>query len=445
VAILEAVSVEELVEVPRRSSSVLPPQRERNRAAVSVVWRAIWTSRLVVLVSGVLAVLSFGTAPNARQFDQFGLTAPFGYFGNLLVSPLARWDSAWYLAIAQGGYDHSPERTTFFPLYPLLVRGVGEVVRSELVAGVLISLACFAVGLVLLYRLTALELGDERARVCVMLLAFCPMAYYFSAVYTESLFLALSVGCIYQARLGRWAWAGVLGALAAASRNTGVVLVIPIALLFLYGPRADRPPALSPPAGVLARLRPRYPVRRELAWILIVPVGLAAYILFLALTTGDGLTPFSAEQYWYHHFAGPLGGVWDGAVAAWDGLRQLLHGPPPPVYFTAAGGNPLTVAGQNLMLFGFLVLGFVAFVGVVRRLPFAYAAYTFASIAPALSYPITPQPLDSLPRYEVVLFPLFMWGAMWVRARRIEPQVIACLGVLLGLFTAEFATWRFVS
>jgi Gpi18-like mannosyltransferase len=186
-----------------------------------------------VLLSGVLAVLSFGRAPNWRQFDQFGVTAPFGYFGNLLVSPLARWDSAWYLAIAQGGYDHNPERTTFFPLYPLLVRGVGEVVRSELIAGVAISLVCFGVGLVLLYRLTALELGDERARICVMLLAFCPMAYYFSAVYSESLFLALSVGCVYQARRGRWASTGVLGAFAAASRNKGVVIVIPIVLLYL--------------------------------------------------------------------------------------------------------------------------------------------------------------------------------------------------------------------
>jgi hypothetical protein len=398
-----------------------------------------------VLLSGVLAVLSFGRAPNWRQFDQFGVTAPFGYFGNLLVSPLARWDSAWYLAIAQGGYDHNPERTTFFPLYPLLVRGVGEVVRSELIAGVVISLVCFGVGLVLLYRLTALELGDERARICVMLLAFCPMAYYFSAVYSESLFLALSVGCIYQARRGRWASAGVLGAFAAASRNTGVVLVIPIVLLYLYGPRMDRPPPPSFGTGLMARLRPRYPLGRELAWVLLVPVGLAAYILFLALTTGDPLTPLTAEQYWYHHFAGPLGGIWDGAVAAWDGLRQLLHGPPPPVYFKVAGGDPMMVAGQNLMLFGFLVLGLVAFVGVIRRLPFAYAAYAFASIAPALSSPITPQPLDSLPRYELVLFPLFMWGAHWVHRRRIEPQVIGCLAVLLGLFTAEFATWRFVS
>jgi hypothetical protein len=195
----------------------------------------------------------------------------------------------------------------------------------------------------------------------------------------------------------------------------------------------------------MARLRPRYPLGRELAWVLLVPVGLAAYILFLALTTGDPLTPLTAEQYWYHHFAGPLGGIWDGAVAAWDGLRQLLHGPPPPVYFQVAGGDPMMVAGQNLMLFGFLVLGLVALVGVIRRLPFAYAAYVFASIAPALSSPITPQPLDSLPRYELVLFPLFMWGAHWVHRRRIEPQVIGCLAVLLGLFTAEFATWRFVA
>ncbi len=442
--------VEEVVEATAPVSGPTPaaqwPRPPQSHSPWRLAWTAIWTSRLVVLLSGVLGVLAFGTAANSRGFDQSGLTAPFGYFGNLLVSPLARWDSAWYLAIAQGGYDHSPERTTFFPLYPLLVRGVGEVLRSNLIAGVVVSLGCFAVGLVVLYRLTALELGDERARICVMLLAFCPMAYFFSAVYTESLFLALSVGCIYQARRGRWALASVLGALAAASRNTGVVLIVPIVLLFLYGPRTDRsPPPLSAARGRLARLRPRYPLGRELAWVLLVPVGLAAYILFLGLTTGDGLTPFSAEQYWYHHFAGPFGGVWDGAVAAWDGLRQLLHGPPPPVYFKPAGGDPLMVAGQNLMLFGFLVLGCAAFVGVLRRLPFAYAAYTLAAIAPALSSPITPQPLDSLPRYEVVLFPLFMWAARWVHARRIEPQVIACLAVPLGLFTAEFATWRFVS
>jgi hypothetical protein len=283
------------------------------------------------------------------------------------------------------------------------------------------------------------------------------MAYFFSAVYSESLYLALSLGCIWRARMGSWASAGALGALAAAERNTGVMLVVPLVLLYLYGPRADWAPERtsrhSPEragrarglAPMLRRLEPRYRVRPSLAWTMLVPAGLGAYVLGLALTTGDGLAPFHAEKVWYRHFAGPFGGVWDGAVAGWDGLRQLLHGPAPPVYFAKAGGDALMVAGENLMLFAFLVLGALALIGTLRRLPFAYGAYSLAALAMPLSYPVTPQPLQSLPRYEVVVFPFFMWAAWWVCRRRITTPAIASLAVLLGLFTAEFATWRFVA
>jgi hypothetical protein len=420
--------------------------RALDAPAVRAAWRALWTSRMVVLISGVLAVLSFGRASGSQGFDPARLTAPFGYFGNLLAAPFARWDSVWYLAIAHSGYDHEAARTAFFPLYPLVLRGLGVVIGSDLVAGVLISLVAFAVSLVLLYRLVALELDDEVARLTVTLIAFCPMAYFFSAVYSESLFLALSLGCIWQARMGRWAGAGMLGALAAAERNSGITLVVPIVILFLYGPRADRLPALLPAAtSRLRRLTPRYRLTPSLAWVLLVPAGLVAYIVALKLATGDGLAPFHAEQVWFRHFAGPFGGVWDGVLAAWDGLRQLLHGPPPPIYFTSSGGDPLVVAGQSLMLFGFLVAGAVALVGTFRRLPFAYGAYSLAALALPLSYPPTPQPLMSVPRYEVVLFPLFIWSAWWLRRRELATPAVAALAVLLGLFTAEFATWRFVA
>jgi Mannosyltransferase (PIG-V) len=425
-----------------------PPARRRRPAPI--VWQALWTSRLAVLVAGVLAVIAFGPRAGWQGFDPLHLTSPFGYFGNLLAAPFARWDSVWYLSVARNGYGHTPANTAFYPLYPLMIKLLGDVIGSDLIAGVLISLVAFAFALELVHRLVLLDLGDRAlADLTVLLIAFSPMSYFFSAVYTEALYLALSVGCILQARRGRWAAAGVLGGLAAASRNSGVVLILPVAILFLYGPRTDRPlPSArwmrSPPRG-WRRLLPRHPPTPAILWLTLIPVGLAAYIVYLAITTGDGFTPFHIESVWYRTYAGPFGGVWTGTVAAWDGLRQLIHGPPPPLYFDKAGGNPMVVAGQNLMLFGFLVLGAVATVGVFRTLPFAYGAYVVAALALPLTYPVTPQPLASLPRYQVVLFPLFMWAAVFVTRRRIQTAAIATLAVFLGVFAAEFATWRFVA
>jgi hypothetical protein len=326
---------------------------------------------------------------------------------------------------------------------------------SPLLAGILISLACFLVALVLLYELVRLELGSGAARLTVLLIAFCPVSYYFSAVYTESMFLALSVGAFLAARQERWSLAGVLGFVAAAERNSGIALALPLLLLYLYGPRGSaavptvrtalRRSTGRAGGGVWARVRPRYPIRPDILYIGLVPLGLVAFLAFLAVSTGDGLAPFQVQSAWYHHFAGPFGGAWDGVVAAWDGLRQLLHGPAPPIYFAKAGGDPLQVGGQNLMLFGFLLVGawltFLAF----RRLPVAYGAYALLALALPLSEPVTPQPLDSLPRYEVVLFPLFMAAATVVAKRRNAERVLACNAVLLGVFTVMFATWRFVS
>jgi hypothetical protein len=423
-------------------------------SALRVSWRAFWMSRLLIMGAGVFALLSFEKAQWAPRFDPAKLTAPFGYLGNLLVAPFARWDSVWYLAISIGGYNHQAARTAFFPLYPMVVRGFGSLDGSwgaYLIAGIIVSLVCFLAALVLLYRLVALELGDDVAGATLMLLAFCPMAFYFSAVYSESLFLALSLGCILCARQGHWAPAGVLGALAAATRNSGIMLVVPLALLYLYGPRADGRAvsttgrAAAGPRRWLARLRPRHRPGLSALWILLVPVGLGVYVLVLQLTTGDGLTPFQSQTVWFRHFAGPFGGVVNGAVAAWDGLRQLVHGAPFPVYFPQAGGDPFVAAGHNLLLFGFLVLGAAAVIGALRRLPIAYGGYALTALAMPLSYPADPQPLMSLPRHELVLFPLFMWGGWWITRRKWTTPAVAAMAVLLGLFTAEFASWRFVA
>jgi hypothetical protein len=401
-----------------QAAVIEPVARARPRAgivrdaAVAEALRALCVSRLLVWASGAAGAALFGLSARVQLFDPGAVTRPFGPAGNALVAPLARWDSVWYLAIANDGYPaDDPRRAAFFPLYPLLLRAAKALVGSPIVAGVAVSLVCFGVALVLLHRLTALELGPAAADETVWALALFPAAVFFSAVYSEALYVMLSVGCIYAARTGRWAWAGTLGALGAATRSAGVLLAVPLAVMWLM--RADGS----------ARRR-----ASDAAWIAFVPAGLASFCAALALGGGDAFAPLHAQDVWFRHFAGPFAGVWDGTAAAWRGLHHL----------------DAPYARADVVLFAFLVSAIPAVAGVLRRLPPAYGAYVLAALALPLSYPVGPQPLMSLPRFLAVLFPLFMWLGSWIadggRARRIAVLGPSAAGLVA--VSAVFATWH---
>jgi hypothetical protein len=434
-------------------------------AAVRDSWRALWSSRLLVWAAGVGTLVAFGFGPVRNAFNPPGVTRGFGWLGDLLAAPAARWDAAWYLVIAHYGYrpelgTFTAPRTAFFPLYPLGLRGITLFGVPAVLAGVLLSLLALALALYGIHRLTTLELGGggrlslagrpraEAARLAVMLTAFAPMAFFFSAVYSESLYLALSVGLFWSARHGRWALVGVLGALAGATRSTGLVLLLPALVLYLYGPREDRPADFARAAArsLLGRLRPRYRLRRDILWLGLVPAGVVVYGACLALAGGDAFAPFHAQEVWGRHFAGPYVGVWDGVRAAFDGARQLLSFQRHHLYFPIAAGSPFVNAGHNLILLAFLIAAVPAVVGVVRRLPLAYGAYVIAALALPLSYPVTAQPLMSLPRFLVALFPLNIWFAGWLAVRpRARRPALALSGLLMAGFVAQFATWHWVA
>ena len=466
-------------------------------------WKALWVSRALVWAAGVGAVATLGFGPNRNAFNPPGVTSGFGWLGNLLAAPAARWDAAWYLVIAHYGYrpelgSFTSSRDAFFPLYPLGVSALAHVGVQPVLAGVLVSLLAFGAALYGIHRLTTLELGSglrrgsvDVARLTVLVTALAPMAFFFSAVYSESLYLALSVGVFLCARRGRWMWVGVLGALAAATRSAGIVLLAPALLLYLYGPREDRAPdweraredrlpdsdraredRLSDSdraredrlldrerarearaydwrtmrARARAWVRPRYRLRRDLLWLALMPAGLGAYMAYLWLAGGDALAPFHAQDVWQRHFAGPYLGVWDGVKAAFDGARQLLSGQRGHVYFPIAGGSPFITAGHNLMLLAFLVVGLALLLAVLRMLPLAYGVYIVAALALPLSYPVAPQPLMSLPRFLVVLFPLSMVIGAWLAARpRARAPVLIVSAAMMMFFVAEFATWHWVA
>ncbi len=387
-----------------------------------------------MLLVAVFAALSFGPASgglaavNERSYDEPALTQALGGFGDVLLSPLARWDAVWFLRIADDGYDGSDYRAAFFPLYPLAVHAGGWLGGgsdgARLIAAFALSLLAFLAALTLLARLVELELGRRHAAPVLLLLAVFPGALWFGTPYSESLFLLGAVGAFLAARTDHWALAGLAGGAAAATRSAGVLLLVPLAILW-WQSRERR----------LA----------DAGWLLLVPAGIGAYALWLALF-GDGANFVDGQgDAWYRELKFPLVGCWDALAAAWDGARQLLSGGRAPVYFERAAGDPFRIAAINVMLFGFLAFGIWACVGVLRRLPLAYGAWVAVSLLLPLSFPVTPQPLMSLPRFLAVLFPIFMWLALVCEERRWTERAAAVSALGLGLFTAQFATWHWIA
>jgi len=129
------------------------------------------------------------------------------------------------------------------------------------------------------------------------------------------------------------------------------------------------------------------------------------------------------------HLTDPLSALWYGASHTVDELRRL----------------PSTHR-LHLRSFYFVAAGILATAGALRRLPIAYGLYAVAAILMPLCYPAGAEPLESMPRYLLVLFPLFIWLAMWLERRpRLRIAVFAVSALLMLFYTATFSTWRWTS
>jgi Gpi18-like mannosyltransferase len=346
----------------------------------------------------------------------------------LVIQPLRNWDGFWYSLIATEGYDYHPATTAFWPLYPWSMRFVSELFGlSPEATGLLLANGAFFLALVVMYRLVGREWGHAVARRATLLLAFFPTAFYFSAVYNESFFLLFSLLAFYWGRGGKWWQAGVAGLLAALTRNVGVLLIIPLGIMFLrqYGRRPHAWPR---------------------TWLAIgIPVlGPLIYLAMLWFVYGDPLLTLDAQKGWAREQALP----WDTFRMAFEQwqlgwLRELLTS---PTWSTLTSSYVrFTFSEYESLDIIMTLLAIPLLVYCVVRLPIEYSAYTAIVFCLPLFSPSTIHPLMSMPRFIVVLFPLFIGLALLTRRRWTLPLILVPSCVLLALLTIQFSTWYWVA
>lgn len=399
--------------------------RSRER---TLVWRALGVailSRLFIFAIGFLARTFLPVRhPHLSVVVQPSLL----YRGPLgrLLDGWTSYDAGWYLTIARHGYAHAHSQA-FFPLYPLLVRLLADLGLGYVPAGIVVSLACFLGAAVLLYELAAQALDAKAALWAVTFLSIAPTSFFFQAIYSESLFLLLSVALFFFAQRRRWLLAGLMGLLATLTRNTGVVLAVPLALFYLQSIgwqwRRVRAGGLS---------------------VALVFGGLAAYMAYLWSAYGDSLLFLRNQREWGRSFAAPYVTVARGVRSGYLGSVHLLARDDLAHLSTWLWKNNPSIADLINLVALIAVVTLIAFGW--RRLGAPYTVYALLAVIFVLFSPATRQPLMSLPRFALVVFPLAMALAAWTSRRPLVRAVVVGLSlVALAWLSARFALYVWVA
>jgi hypothetical protein len=373
------------------------------------------TPRRVLLLGAVWLASVWAVALVAARSTPW-LTARTGWSEELSrrVPALARWDSGWYVSIAEGGYEAPPVRVgqetnhAFFPLYPALMRGVSRATGLDVArAGALVSAAALLGALLLLAAWTRRRFGEQRVWPALLVFLTFPTSFFFAAVYSESLLLFLALGAVLALEEDRDGLAAAAGLLTGLTRISGLVLA---PALFLVSWRRSRERGRPVPQALLrAGLVGASPL-----------AGFGLFCLYFHERFGDALLFVKAQHNWSSE-----------AKTVFDGPRLILE----EIVRDLATGHVFVKSPVRTMEGVFLLLFlFLAWRLATRRL-WPEALYVFLTVAIVF----TSGTLESGGRYVLPAFPAF--AALGGLAAR--PALFRAF-VVLSLVAQAGYVWLFV-
>jgi mannosyltransferase PIG-V len=391
----------------------LPPASLSKKAAW-IQWHSAFKSVLPIYISIHLVFFVIASCSVLFVHKDFS-TQPVGI--STVWGVWLHWDSINFRAIAVNGYTAS-WLTAFFPLYPLLVRGVMYVTHDFLTAGLLVSNFSGLGLLMVLYRLVQEDFDAERASRTVLYLSVFPLAFFLAAAYSESLFLLLVLLGFYHMRHGNWWLAGLFACLSVLTRATGICLLIP--LCYEYARQHD------------FNLRN---IRLDSISVCGAFAGLGIYALYVYFRFHDPLAFSHAEILWNRKLTLP-------GYAILRSIKAIIISPTPLNFQSLR--NILDLL--PVLFLGTLVV--LCFVGP-WKFPRALSVYAISGAAFFLFAQLFPfgglYPLESIPRYLLPVFPAFIVLAGMGKNRTIDAGYLLISGSLLFILLAQFLTGHWIT
>ncbi|EKD58278.1 MAG: hypothetical protein ACD_56C00159G0007 [uncultured bacterium] len=285
-----------------------------------------------------------------------------------LVDMHARWDSYWYLDIVNNGYylktDNTLANVVFFPLYPALIKILGTILLGNFVlAGWILSMTFLMLSCAYLYKFVKQFHPEIDPELPILLMLIFPTAFFFNVVYTESIFLFLTIATFYYAFRKNFYLAGLFAFLGALAHSNGVFLALPI--LWKIVETNGWQMMLSPKTW------------KKLIPVILAPIGSFMFLGYDWWKFGDPLLFFKIQRNWGRAFS-----------INWE-------------HFSFFSNPSIT----NMFIDIFLAIFIISAVVVVwKKLSPLYAIFMSTTLIAAF----TSGTLMSVGRYSLVMFPLFI-------------------------------------
>ena len=345
-----------------------------------------------------------------------------------------RWDAGWYRTIASQGYSyqaHGQSSVAFFPGYPTLARLAAPFVGGPERAGIAITFVSGLVAALLFHRWCAQRMSTAASKIAVWVLLLYPFAFYlFGPVYADATFLAAVLGAFVLLDADHPVWAGLVGAVATATRPIGIIVTIGLVLRMIERRGLIRFPVRSSATTDGTERRARRPSLnfRELRWtdagVLISAGGLVAYCLLLWRRFGHPFAFITAQEAW-GQAPGP---------ATWLKFEVVRAFRRP-----ALDVEHIRMAAPAI----FCVVAIALLPAVVRRFGWAYATYAgLVVLIPGLSS----GDFTGVGRYLLAAFPFFAAaGDLAARRPRLAVPGLALSGAVMWFFASLYGRWYYIS
>jgi len=332
---------------------------------------------------------------------------------NFLLYPFGNFDGAYYLLIAAKGYTVN---AGFFPLFPLLINVFTRLFgldilpfdpRQYLTATALVNVI-FLLSLILFYKLIRLDHKENIAIWSVIFLLIFPTSFFFASLYSESLFLLLSLLSFYFARKKKWFWAGIAGAFLSATRIVGIAIWP--ALLYEYFKENKNKLTI------------------KIVPLLITPLGLLSYMFYNFQKWGNPFYFIQAQGNFQNNRSVDL------IILPFQTLFRYFK-----IFFTVKPN--LYEWWVAFFEFSFFILAlYLLYIAWKQKVRFSYLLFGLL----CLLIPSLTGTLSGIPRYVLIIFPIFI-ALAFVKNKLFKIVYCAISIVLLFLFFALFSKGYFIS